>query len=167
MAGSFTTVVLDVNGAAHEWGDWKYGGRPVPPADLGPVVTITTRHSHICGLTPAGEVRCWGYPLYGTSTVPGPATSCSRSGENASVAIGCPPGQAVTSIVYANYGATTGTCGGDDLAMGECQTAASRGLVEGTCIGRSFCVVPSSNFVFGGDPCNGTAKQLVVSAHCE
>jgi hypothetical protein len=51
--------------------------------------------------------------------------------------------------------------------MGACQAATSRDVVEDTCIGRSFCVVPSSNFVFGGDPCNGTAKQLVVSARCE
>ena len=78
-AGGHRTCALLDNGAVRCWG--QYGalgyasgghvGVSTVPADAGdvalggPVTQITVNHDHACALLGNGDVRCWGFGLYG------------------------------------------------------------------------------------------------------
>jgi hypothetical protein len=83
--------------------------------------------------------------------------------ENANVALACPSGQVITSVVFAGYGTPSGACGA--FAAGACASPDAVTLVRTFCVGRQSCTVSARNDVFG-DPCSKTVKSLAVEVAC-
>ncbi|PKA64759.1 Beta-galactosidase 16 [Apostasia shenzhenica] len=77
----------------------------------------------------------------------------------------CHKGSIISSIEFASYGNPAGNC--QAYSMGSCHSTASRAFVEKTCLGRRRCSIPVSSNKFGGDPCPGTSKSLLVVANCQ
>ncbi|GAB4847486.1 Beta-galactosidase 3 [Ancistrocladus abbreviatus] len=76
----------------------------------------------------------------------------------------CAQNQYVSSIKFASFGTTFGTCG--SFQKGPCHAPASYAVLEKICIGKQRCAVPISNSVFGEDPCPNVLKRLSVEAVC-
>ncbi|HMA91360.1 MAG TPA: glycosyl hydrolase, partial [Polyangiaceae bacterium] len=116
-----------------------------------------------------GATSDGGTPTTASSRSTGGATStggknvCGTAAEDASVALSCPAGQVIDSVVFASYGTPTGTCGG--FLVGSCEATSSKATVESLCTRRRSCTVPATNSAFG-DPCSRTTKQLAVEATC-
>lgn len=73
-------------------------------------------------------------------------------------------GATIATIRYASFGTPSGTC--PAFANGPCSAKASLSVVENACLGNRACTVNATNDEFGGDPCPGTSKQLIIVAHC-
>ena len=73
-------------------------------------------------------------------------------------------GATIAAIRFASFGTPSGSC--PAFADGPCSAKASLGIVENACLGNRACTVNATNDQFGGDPCPGTSKQLVIVAHC-
>ncbi|KAJ6352714.1 hypothetical protein OIU76_001859 [Salix suchowensis] len=58
----------------------------------------------------------------------------------------------------------SGNCEG--YATGNCHSSSSKVNVEKACKGKGSCSIPQSNQFFGGDPCPGIPKVLLVDAQC-
>lgn len=71
--GSFYTCAVTTPTAALVcWGYWGGDGAGdvvAVPADLGPVAQVAAGYEHMCALTPARAVRCWG-PASAAAAVP-------------------------------------------------------------------------------------------------
>lgn len=78
--------------------------------------------------------------------------------------ITCPSGQVVKSIAFASWGNASGACGA--FKVGSCNAPTSVSETESLCLGQSSCSVPANSNTFGGDPCSGVAKTMVVDAVC-
>ncbi|GMP77971.1 hypothetical protein CsSME_00034069 [Camellia sinensis var. sinensis] len=76
----------------------------------------------------------------------------------------CDDGYTISSIEFASYGTPGGSC--QKFSRGNCHSPNSLSVVSQACQGRNSCSVGISNAVFGGDPCHGTVKTLVVEAKC-
>jgi hypothetical protein len=82
--------------------------------------------------------------------------------ENGTVTLTAPAGSTFTSVDFASYGTPTGTA--PNFAIGGCHATNSVSVVQGYLIGQSGTInIPATNAVFG-DPCNGTAKSLYITA---
>lgn len=90
-------------------------------------------------------------------------TVCATADEAASANLACPAGQRIERVVFGSYGTPTGQCG--DFEMGSCHSESSVSTIEALCVGRTSCVVPSSNTTFS-DPCNSTVKSLAIEIEC-
>jgi hypothetical protein len=78
--------------------------------------------------------------------------------------LGCSgPAATISQIQFASYGTPTGSCG--SYHVGSCNAANSTSVVAAACIGRNSCTVFPNTTTFG-DPCFGTAKELVVQFAC-
>ncbi len=91
---------------------------------------------------------------------------CGKVSEQMDLAIDCSAnGGQISSIDFAAYGQPFGQCGeyGNNYS---CDLPNVISIVQGMCVGQATCVVNASNTVFGGDPCNGFRKWLVVQAQC-
>ena len=91
-------------------------------------------------------------------------TVCETAAEDETATLACPAGAVITSIDFASYGTSTGTC--EDLAAGACHAAESERIVREACLGMSSCTVDADNATFGGDPCSMTLKTLGIRATC-
>lgn len=91
--------------------------------------------------------------------------SIDSENKHPSVELQCPQDQAISSVEFASYGNPAGNC--DAHSIGACHSAASKSVVEKACLGRRGCSVSVSSGSFGGDPCPGTSKSLLVSASCK
>ncbi|XP_020261943.1 beta-galactosidase 7-like [Asparagus officinalis] len=78
--------------------------------------------------------------------------------------IRCHEGRSISGIEFASYGSPTGDC--ESYSLGSCHSSASKSAIEEVCIGKRRCTVPLSAGRFGGDPCPGTSKSLIVVANC-
>jgi hypothetical protein len=78
----------------------------------------------------------------------------------------CPlAGDVVAAVDFASYGsAPTGACG-SFAQQPPCAAANASAVVAAACVGRPSCRIWPNTTTFG-DPCFGTAKQLVVQARC-
>ncbi|XP_057490523.1 beta-galactosidase 16 isoform X1 [Actinidia eriantha] len=77
----------------------------------------------------------------------------------------CPRKRKISGIVFASFGTPSGDC--ESYAIGSCHSSDSRAIVEKACLGKRKCTIPLSYETFGGDPCPGIRKALLVDAQCE
>ncbi|KAJ4700718.1 Beta-galactosidase [Melia azedarach] len=80
------------------------------------------------------------------------------------VRLNCPRGKNISNILFASFGNPDGDC--ESYAIGSCHSSNSKAIVERACIGKGKCSIPLSNRYFGGDPCPGISKALLVNAQC-
>lgn len=80
------------------------------------------------------------------------------------VRLWCQGGKRISAIEFASYGNPVGDCG--TFAIGSCHAEPSELVVEQACIGKRRCSIPVSPARFGGDPCPGIKKSLLVVANC-
>ena len=74
---------------------------------------------------------------------------------------------AIVAITFASYGTPTGACGA--YRASSCASAVSLGVVQGLCLGRSYCQVPVANVASPNPSCPGVAlssKKLLMQAQC-
>lgn len=76
----------------------------------------------------------------------------------------CGPGKSISSIKFASFGTSLGTCG--SFQQGTCHAPTSYSTLEKRCIGQQRCSVTISNSNFGQDPCPNVLKRLSVEAIC-
>ena len=77
-------------------------------------------------------------------------------------------GGTIDSIVFANYGTTTGSC---HTYIANCTGDDSLAVVEKACLGKASCIVNASRQEFAHgetpyDPCPGIVKTLAIEARC-
>ncbi|GFY85422.1 glycosyl hydrolase family 35 protein [Actinidia rufa] len=77
----------------------------------------------------------------------------------------CPRKRKISGIVFASFGTPSGDC--ESYAIGSCHSSDSRAIVEKACLGKRKCTIPLSYETFGGDPCPGIRKALLVDAQCK
>uniref|UniRef100_A0A0E0HEU8 Beta-galactosidase n=1 Tax=Oryza nivara TaxID=4536 RepID=A0A0E0HEU8_ORYNI len=80
------------------------------------------------------------------------------------VRIWCQGGKRISSIEFASYGNPVGDC--RSFRIGSCHAESSESVVKQSCIGRRGCSIPVMAAKFGGDPCPGIQKSLLVVADC-
>ncbi|KAG1328083.1 Beta-galactosidase 7 [Cocos nucifera] len=81
-----------------------------------------------------------------------------------SIQLQCHEGEAISSIKFTSYGNPIGDC--ENYALGSCHAVSSKAAIEKACVGKRRCSIPISAATFGGDPCPGIAKSLLVVADC-
>ncbi|KAL3638845.1 Beta-galactosidase 16 [Castilleja foliolosa] len=81
------------------------------------------------------------------------------------VLLHCPPNTNISKITFASFGSPTGNC--SSYSVGKCHSINSRAVVESTCLGKNKCSIPWSYKKFGGDPCPGIPKDLLIEAKCQ
>lgn len=85
-------------------------------------------------------------------------------GRRPKVQLYCPRKTKISRIIFASLGTPSGDCG--SYAVGSCHSSNSRAIVEKACLGKTKCSIPQSYQIFGGDPCPGIPKALLVDAQC-
>lgn len=98
-----------------------------------------------------------------TPTAPKVSQACSYVSESAVANIQCPSGYFISSIVYANYGLSSGQC--PSFSISSCSASNSYSIVASSCLLQTGCTVFASNTVFG-DPCTYILKSLAIVATC-
>ncbi|KAG6388534.1 hypothetical protein SASPL_149962 [Salvia splendens] len=78
--------------------------------------------------------------------------------------LSCDAGQKISSIKFASFGTPQGSCG--NFRQGSCHAFHSYDVFEKYCIGQTFCTVPVTPQIFGGDPCPSVMKKLCVEIVC-
>ncbi|XP_023734592.1 beta-galactosidase 6 [Lactuca sativa] len=81
------------------------------------------------------------------------------------VHIRCPHNRIISRIIFASHGNPSGDC--ERYSIGKCHSPTSRRVVERACLGKRQCSISHTVETFGGDPCPGTPKTLLVDARCE
>ncbi|KAJ6774191.1 BETA-GALACTOSIDASE [Salix purpurea] len=91
---------------------------------------------------------------------------CGYASEShlSAIQLSCPPNRNISTIIFASFGTPSGNCEG--YATGNCHSSSSKVNVEKACKGKGSCSIPQSNQFFGGDPCPGIPKVLLVDAQC-
>ena len=77
----------------------------------------------------------------------------------------CGQGNVIDKVVFASFGTPSGSCTAGFKA-GACAAPASMEVVSKLCLQQPRCTVVPDSSTFGGDPCEGVAKQLAVQVHC-
>ncbi|XP_022894853.1 beta-galactosidase 16 isoform X2 [Olea europaea var. sylvestris] len=85
-------------------------------------------------------------------------------GRRPKVQLSCPPKRRISKILFASFGSPSGNCEG--YAVGSCHSSNSTDVVEKACVGKRRCTIPQSYQKFGGDPCPGIHKDLLIEAQC-
>ncbi|KAL6317789.1 hypothetical protein AAG906_030543 [Vitis piasezkii] len=88
----------------------------------------------------------------------------NHHGRRPKVQLRCPSNRNISRILFASFGTPSGDC--QSYAVGSCHSSNSRSNVEKACLGKGMCSVPLSYKRFGGDPCPGTPKALLVDVQC-
>jgi hypothetical protein len=102
----------------------------------------------------------------GTPPPPPPPSGdpkCAEAKEGGAATLSCPSAQVIRSIAFASYGTPKGAC--PSFSTGACHASTAKSKVEAACLNQASCRLDANNGVFG-DPCEGTAKRLVVSYSC-
>ena len=98
-----------------------------------------------------------------------PTTSpptCAEVPENGQATVTCGgAGNSISAIVFASYGAPTGSCSSGFVRSPTCDAGNSTAIAAAACVGRATCTLPALNSVYG-DPCLGTTKRLAVQVAC-
>ncbi|KAG8378241.1 hypothetical protein BUALT_Bualt08G0117200 [Buddleja alternifolia] len=87
-----------------------------------------------------------------------------RHGRRPKVQLRCPPRKYISKILFASFGSPSGDC--QNYAVGSCHSTNSTAIAEKACMGKKMCSIPWSYKKFGGDPCPGITKGLLVEAQC-
>ncbi|RLN31220.1 beta-galactosidase 7-like [Panicum miliaceum] len=80
------------------------------------------------------------------------------------VDISCQEGKQISAIEFASYGNPVGDC--TSYGIGNCHAGSSEWVVKQACVGKTGCSIPITPAKFGGDPCPGIQKSLLVVASC-
>ncbi|KAK4352651.1 hypothetical protein RND71_028169 [Anisodus tanguticus] len=88
-----------------------------------------------------------------------------QHGRRPKVYLNCPPRSNISKILFASFGNPSGNC--DEYATGLCHSNNSKAIAEKACLGKRKCTIAHSYKKFGGDPCPGLPKSLLVDAQCE
>ncbi|XP_020398852.1 beta-galactosidase 7 isoform X1 [Zea mays] len=91
------------------------------------------------------------------------APSLQYKDKEPAVDLWCPEGKHISAIEFASYGGPTGDC--KKFGFGRCHAGSSESVVKQACLGKSGCSVPVTPIKFGGDPCPGIQKSLLVVAN--
>ncbi|KAK6939901.1 D-galactoside/L-rhamnose binding SUEL lectin domain, partial [Dillenia turbinata] len=86
----------------------------------------------------------------------------NHHGQSSELQLECPQSKIISRIRFASYGSPSGDC--EEYAVGSCHSSNSRSIVEKACLGKRFCSIAQSSQYFGGDPCPGLHKSLLVDA---
>ena len=71
-------------------------------------------------------------------------------------------------VLWANYGRLhPKTCTHPSIRTINCRASTSLNNVRNFCQGKTACTLRSNSGSFGGDPCGGTYKYLLVGYKCE
>jgi len=79
----------------------------------------------------------------------------------------CPRSKKIVAVEFASFGNPTGSCG--NFALGNCDAAATKKIVEQQCLGKGDCSVELNRAIFnqnGGDACPGLVKTLAIQVKC-
>lgn len=76
----------------------------------------------------------------------------------------CPSGKKIVAVEFASFGNPTGYCG--SFALGNCNAAAAKGVVEKACLGKEECLVEVNRANFNGQGCAGSVNTLAIQAKC-
>jgi hypothetical protein len=86
---------------------------------------------------------------------------CGYTYEGGSFTINAPANQTFTSVNFASYGNSQGTCG--NFYYTQCNAANSMNVVEDSLLGNATATINANNGIFG-DPCFGNGKHMDVQA---
>ncbi|KAH0777747.1 hypothetical protein KY290_009158 [Solanum tuberosum] len=100
-----------------------------------------------------------------TNSNPPLVNSWRKHGRRPKVQLSCPPRRKISKILFASFGNPIGDC--DDYDIGLCHSSNSKAIVEKACLGKSKCTIAHSSKKFGGDPCPGISKSLLVDVQCK
>lgn len=89
---------------------------------------------------------------------------CASALEGGVVSLKCSQGTIISEVLFASYGTPTGTCG--NFAVGSCDQAHARDVIQDLCIGENSCQISASSHLFG-EPCPVITKNLRVEVKCE
>ncbi|XP_038709299.1 beta-galactosidase 16-like [Tripterygium wilfordii] len=92
--------------------------------------------------------------------------SAANHGRRPKVQLNCPPTTTISNVSFASYGNPSGSCNGTTYTIGSCHSTNSKEIVEKACLGKRGCSIALSKQSFGGDPCPGIPKALLVDAQC-
>lgn len=87
--------------------------------------------------------------------------------------IGCPAGEVISSIDFANFGTPTGSCGAGFTVDPKCSSNHSVAVVTAACMGKGSCKVPASCEEFDEEKTGKSAfcwdiqKSLAVQVSCK
>ena len=96
---------------------------------------------------------------YTTTWLRASATQCADAvPENTVQTITCPGGASnvIQAVAFASFGTASGSCG-NYTADAACNAANSTAIVSALCLGKSSCVVNSSDTIFGEEGCRVAA----------
>ncbi|CAN6355088.1 unnamed protein product [Urochloa humidicola] len=92
------------------------------------------------------------------------APSLQSQDEEPAVNLSCQEGKQISAIEFASYGNPVGDC--TNFGSGSCHAESSESVVKQACLGKSGCSIPVTPAEFGGDPCTGIQKSLLVVVSC-
>uniref|UniRef100_A0ACD5T929 Uncharacterized protein n=1 Tax=Avena sativa TaxID=4498 RepID=A0ACD5T929_AVESA len=92
------------------------------------------------------------------------APSLHTQGKDPAVHLRCQRGKHISALEFASYGNPARDC--TAFSTGSCHAESSGSVVRQACIGKRVCSIPVSPAKFGGDPCPGIQKSLLVVAKC-
>ncbi|KQK06119.2 beta-galactosidase 7 isoform X2 [Brachypodium distachyon] len=92
------------------------------------------------------------------------APPVQSQGKDPEVRLRCQKGKHISAVEFASYGNPAGDC--RTFTIGSCHAESSESVVKQACIGKRSCSIPVGPGSFGGDPCPGIQKSLLVVAHC-
>ncbi|CAL5095085.1 unnamed protein product [Urochloa decumbens] len=92
------------------------------------------------------------------------APSLQSQDKEPAVDLWCQEGKQISAIEFASYGNPIGDC--TNFGSGSCHAGSSESVVKQACLGKSGCSIPVTPAQFGGDPCTGIQKSLLVVASC-
>ncbi len=78
----------------------------------------------------------------------GPPSSCIDASENTKASIGCPPGETVSSVDFASFGAPGGSCAAGFTHNATCDSNHSMAVVKANCVGKNNCSLDASCATF-------------------
>ncbi|GLT47141.1 hypothetical protein SLA2020_208550 [Shorea laevis] len=100
------------------------------------------------------------------SHLPPVITQQKQRGRRPKLQLGCSPGRNISRILFASFGTPSGDCQSYYASNTNCHSPNSLAIVEKACVGKSMCSIPVWSKKFGGDPCPGMPKSLLVDAEC-
>ncbi|PUZ65878.1 hypothetical protein GQ55_3G260700 [Panicum hallii var. hallii] len=92
------------------------------------------------------------------------ASSLHSQDNEPAVDISCQEGKQISAIEFASYGNPVGDC--TSYGIGSCHAGSSEWTAKQACVGKTGCSIPVTPAKFGGDPCPGIQKSLLVVASC-
>ena len=113
------------------------------------------------------------HPPHPPPAPPGPPATCVDVAEKRVADVGCPAGEVISSIDFANFGTPTGSCSAGFTVNPKCSSNHSIAVVTAACMGKGSCKVPASCDEFheelGGKSafCWDTIKSLAVKVSCK